>query len=266
MTSRILITGCSSGIGRALAAELAARGHEVIATARCADSLRDLDVSMRLELDVADEASVEAAAAAAGPVDVLVNNAGVGFWGAVEAASQQDIEQLFEANLFGPLRVLRAVLPAMRQRRSGAVVQISSAAAQRSSALLGHYAATKAALEAYSQALRIELTAFDIKVSIAVLGAVETSFGANRKTATAPAYADLSERFTSRIVANRRSAVSAGYVANKLADFIAEGIYPLRFDATPDAASLVAQRKAQSDEEWERAALEMLGSPAGRQA
>ena len=260
MGKRILITGCSSGIGRALALELSARGHEVVATARQPETLDDLDVAKRLKLDVTDEASVSAAVARARPIDVLVNNAGVGFWGPVEVASDAAVHALFETNVFGPLRVLRAVLPDMRARGEGAILQISSAAAQRSNALLGHYAATKAALEAHSLALRIELAPFGIKVSIAVLGGVETDFSQNRRHVTSPEYAALAERFRQRIVANRSCPSSPEQVARILADAVDAGDYPLRINATPDAASLVAQRRDQSDAEWERATLEALGA------
>jgi short-subunit dehydrogenase len=260
MGKRVLITGCSSGIGRALAVELGARGHDVIATARRLGSLEGLAVAKRLQLDVTDDASVANAVAKAGQIDVLVNNAGVGFWGPVEPVPGTAVQALFETNVFGPLRMLRAVLPGMRARGDGAIVQISSAAAQRSNALLGHYAATKAALEAHSHALRIELAPFGIKVSIVVLGAVETDFGQNRKYVTAPEYADLAERFTKRIVANRGSPASAEEVAVTLADAIDAGEYPLRIDATPDAALLIAQRRGLSDAEWERSTLEALGA------
>ena len=260
MGKRVLITGCSSGIGRALAVELGARGHDVIATARRLETLADLQVGKRLQLDVTDDASVAAAVARAGAIDVLVNNAGVGFWGPVEAASASAVQALFETNVFGPLRVLRAALPGMRARGGGAILQISSAAAQRSSALLGHYSATKAALEAHSLALRIELAPFGIKVSIVVLGAVETDFSQNRRHVAAPEYADLADRFTRRIVANRSAAASAQQVALALAEAIEAGDYPLRIDATPDAAALIAQRRGLSDTEWERSTLEALGA------
>lgn len=260
MGKRILITGCSSGIGRALAVELTARGYDAIATARRLESLDGLKVAQRLQLDVTDDASVSAAVAKAGQIDILVNNAGVGFWGPVEPVSGAAVQALFETNVFGPLRMLRAVLPDMRARGHGAIIQISSAAAQRSNALLGHYAATKAALEAHSLALRIELAPFGIKVSIVVLGAVETEFGENRTHVTTPEYAELAERFTSRIVANRGTPASAEEVAATLADAIDAGDYPLRIDATPDAAALIAQRRGLSDVEWERTTLEALGA------
>jgi len=198
MSQRILITGCSSGIGRALAAELANRGHEVIATTRLGEGLEDLGVAHRLALDVTSTASVEAAAHAIGPVDVVVNNAGVTIWGAVEAPGEAEVQRLFDTNVFGPLRVLRAILPAMREQGHGAIYQISSAAAKRSTALLGHYAASKAALDAYSEALRIELAPFGIAVCIVSLGPVESSFGVNRREFTPPPSAELTHRANAR--------------------------------------------------------------------
>jgi short-subunit dehydrogenase len=260
MKQRVLITGCSSGIGRALALTLAERGYKVIATARDVASLADLPVAARLQLDVTDDRSVNEAAAAAGDIDILVNNAGLGFWSPIESASGAAVQALFDTNVFGPLRMLRAVLPGMRARRRGTILQISSAAAQRSNALLGHYAASKAALEAHSQALRIELAPFGIKVSIVVLGAVESDFGDNRRHVVDEAYADLARRFTSRIVASRSAAASAESVARTLADALDRGDLPLRIDATPDAGQLVSQRRAQSDAEWEKATLDALGA------
>jgi short-subunit dehydrogenase len=167
---------------------------------------------------------------------------------------------LFETNVFGPLNMLRAALPGMRARGSGVVLQISSAAAQRSNALLGHYAATKAALEAHSQALRIELAQFGIQVSIVVLGAVESDFAQNRQQVVTPEYASITESFTSRIVANRSAPVSAASVAKVLADALDVGNLPLRINATPDAARLIAMRREVSDADWERQTLDSLAA------
>ncbi len=258
MARRVLITGCSSGIGRALARELSGRGWEVIATARRVQALADLPAALRLPLDVTDEDSVQRAVAAAGPLDVVVNNAGVGAWGPVEPASAAEVQAIFETNVFGPLRVIRAVLPQMRARQRGALYQISSAAARRSNALLGHYAGSKAALEAYSEALRIELAQFGIGVTIVVLGAVESAFAANRRHVSAAGYEDLTRRATLRIEANRRTPDAAEAVAARIADSIAGGAAPLRLDATADAAELIAQRRRLGDSEWERATLKGL--------
>ena len=117
--ARALITGCSTGIGRAAAVELTARGHQVVATARRPDSLAGLEVAERLALDVDDTASVQAAVAAAGSVDVLVNNAGWESAGPVEKADLDEVRAMFETNLLGAARMVQAVLPAMRERGVG---------------------------------------------------------------------------------------------------------------------------------------------------
>ena len=120
MGKRVLITGCSSGIGRALAVELGARGHDVIATARRLETLADLQVGKRLQLDVTDDASVAAAVARAGAIDVLVNNAGVGFWGPVEAASASAVQALFETNFLGRCPALQRTARTLLRDQGGA--------------------------------------------------------------------------------------------------------------------------------------------------
>jgi short-subunit dehydrogenase len=255
---RILITGCSSGIGRALAVELGDRGHHVIATARNVETIRDLPAAQHLALDVTLFASVQTAVAYAGEIDVLINNAGIGMWGPVEAASESEIRGIFETNVFGPLRMAHAVLPQMRARRTGAIYQISSAVAQRSNALLGHYAATKAALEAYSQAMRIELAGFGISVTNVILGAVETSFGANRRNPRMDDYGAVIDAMSKRIQANRREPATATEVAGVIANSIDAGNAPMRLNASADAETLVAERRAMDDAEWERNSLAFM--------
>ena len=117
--ARILITGASSGIGRATAIELASRGHDVVATARRPETLADLRVAARLQLDVTDQGSVDAAIAAAGSLDVLVSNAGETIRGSVEALPLSEFQRMMELNFLGSLRVTKAVLPAFRAKREG---------------------------------------------------------------------------------------------------------------------------------------------------
>ncbi|EWM18548.1 SDR family NAD(P)-dependent oxidoreductase [Kutzneria sp. 744] len=120
--SSVLITGASKGIGRAIAVELAGRGHRVVATARQPETLADLDVDQRLRLDVTDQDSVDRAVEAAGSIDVLVSNAGATLRAPLESVPLSEVEKLFQLNTFGALRVAQAVLPAMRRVRL-AVVQ-----------------------------------------------------------------------------------------------------------------------------------------------
>ena len=139
---RVLITGCSTGIGRATAVELTKRGHDVVATARKPETLDDLDVTMRLPLDVDDDRSVGEAVAAAGELDVLVNNAGFGVIGPVETVPIPEVKRMLETNYFGALRMIQAVVPQMRARGSRRGCQhLVGSGAGRSPAqrlLLGH--------------------------------------------------------------------------------------------------------------------------------
>ncbi|HEX4777668.1 MAG TPA: SDR family oxidoreductase, partial [Acidimicrobiia bacterium] len=161
---RILITGCSTGIGRASAVELTKRGHAVVATARRPETIEELDVDTRLTLDVVDDESVRAAVAAAGDLDVLVNNAGYGIVGPVERLPLDEVRRMIETNVFGAWRMIQAVVPGMRARGSGVVVNVSSLAGRVSSPLNGGYSGSKYALEAMSEALHYEVGHFGIRV------------------------------------------------------------------------------------------------------
>jgi NAD(P)-dependent dehydrogenase (short-subunit alcohol dehydrogenase family) len=180
MTSkRALITGCSTGIGRATAVELQARGYEVLATARRPETIEDLDVAGRITLDVDSDASVASAVAEAGPIDVLVNNAGFGVEGPIETVPLDEVRRMFETNVFGSARMIQAVLPGMRERGTGAIVNVTSTAGIAAPPLGGYYAATKFAMEAISEALKLEVGHFGIQVYAIEPGVIETSFGAN---------------------------------------------------------------------------------------
>ena len=180
MTSKTaFVTGCSSGIGRSTATELTKRGYEVTATARRRETLAGLDVASALVLDVDDDASVAAAVAAAGPVDVLVNNAGFGLEGAVEVVPLADVRRMFETNFFGAVRMIQAFLPSMRERGSGAIVNVTSVAGIAAGPLSGYYSASKFALEALSESLYLEVGHFGVRVIIVEPGGIETSFGTN---------------------------------------------------------------------------------------
>ncbi len=180
MTSkRALITGCSTGIGRATAVELQARGYEVVATARRPETIEDLDVAGRIALDVDSDASVASAVAEAGSIDVLVNNAGFGVEGSIETVPLDEVRRMFETNVFGSARMIQAVLPGMRERGAGTIVNVTSTAAIAAPPLGGYYAATKFAMEAISEALKLEVGHFGIRVFAIEPGVIETSFGSN---------------------------------------------------------------------------------------
>ncbi|HEX6448205.1 MAG TPA: SDR family oxidoreductase [Trebonia sp.] len=170
----VLITGASKGIGRATAAEFARRGHRVVATARDPRSLAGLDVDQQLPLDVTDPGSVAAAVREAGEVDVLVSNAGVIFYAAVEATPPERLAELFDLNTIGSLRVAQAVLPGMRERGSGRLLFMSSVAGRIVLPPGAAYQASKWALEALVESLAIEVAPFGLQAALLEPGTVSS--------------------------------------------------------------------------------------------
>lgn len=180
-----LITGCSTGLGRALAGSVIAAGHNAVVTARDAAAVADLteaapDRVLAVALDVTQPAQVAAAVQRArerfAHIDVLVNNAGYGYRAAVEEGDDAEVRALFETHFFGTVAMIKAVLPDMRARRRGAIVNISSIGAQLTPVGSGYYAAAKAAIEGMSGSLRGELAPLGISVTIVEPGAFRTDF------------------------------------------------------------------------------------------
>src|SRR3954452_16651655 len=184
----VLITGCSSGIGRATAEHLAQRGYTVYATARKLDAIRDLEARgcRLLALDVTDDdsmtAAVEAVEREQGAVGILVNNAGYSQSGAVESIPMDAVRKQFETNVFGLVRLCQLVLPGMRAQRWGRIVNISSVGGRLVFPGGGYYHATKYAVEAISDAMRFEVERLGVDVVIVEPGLIKTEFG---DTATA---------------------------------------------------------------------------------
>ncbi|MFE3108706.1 oxidoreductase [Kitasatospora indigofera] len=195
-----LITGASSGFGLALAEAALAAGDTVVAAVRRPEALKDLadghpDRVVPVALDVTDQARITAVVAEVllwyGRIDVLVNNAGRGLIGAVEENTDRELRDLMDLHFFGPAALTRAVLPAMRRQRSGAVVQVSSMGGRFSFAGVGAYSATKFALEGLSEALALEVAPFGVKVMIVEPGSFRTGFaggGALLESAAVDAY------------------------------------------------------------------------------
>jgi len=196
------ITGCSTGLGRSLALAVLARGDDAVVTARDVAKVEGLGdglpgTALPLALDVTDPAQVTAAVAAAtdrfGGVDVLVNNAGYGYRAAVEEGDEADVQRLFDTNFFGAVAMVKAVLPGMRARRSGAIVNLSSIGAWVRPAGSGYYAAAKAALEGLSGSLHRELAPLGISVTVVAPGGFRTDFAGRSLTQSAEAIADYAE-------------------------------------------------------------------------
>lgn len=199
MSKVVLITGCSTGIGRDLAEHLTQSGYVVVATARNVEALANLPAALKLPLDVTQTDSVHSAVARTlqqfGRIDVLINNAGYALPGALEEISEEQTQQIFEVNVFGALRMIRAVAPHMRQQRSGRVINVSSLAGRLSTPANGAYSATKFALEALSDALRLELAPFGIQVIVVEPGAIQTSFDHTAQLHALPVFSNPSSPY-----------------------------------------------------------------------
>ncbi len=180
MSKVVLITGCSTGIGRDLTARLSESGYAVVATARDPETMSSLKASLKLPLDVTQVDSVRSAVECTlrrfGRIDVLVNNAGYAIRGAIEETSERQVQEMLDANVFGVMRLIRAVVPSMREQKAGCIINVSSIAGKRSTPANGAYSASKFALEALSDALRLELAPFGIRVAVIEPGSIQTHF------------------------------------------------------------------------------------------
>ncbi|KUN25073.1 3-oxoacyl-ACP reductase [Streptomyces antibioticus] len=244
--ARVLITGASRGIGRGIAVALAGQGHEVIATARDVAALEDVPAALKLRLDVTDQASVDAALAASGRVDVLVSNAGTTVRAPVETVPLDAVRDLFELNTFGALRVAQGVLPQMRERGSGQLIFVSSVQGRFVIPLIGPYGASKHALEALAETIAIESGRFGISVHILEPPAVNSG-GAERSSS----YLDDDSPYRpllGKLGPFRGDPVSVEEVAEAVAATIRDGAKaPLRAGVGESGVRQLAARKAAPD-------------------
>ena len=260
-----VVTGTSSGIGLATSLELARRGHRVFAGMRNlakAGPLREAATSEGLpievvELDVTSQDSVErafAAARAQGPVDVLVNNAGVGGATPLEFVPEAEHRQIFETNYFGAIRCIQAVLPEMRERRAGAIVNITSMAGRIATPNQIPYSASKFALECAGEALAVELRRFGIRVMNVEPGVIMTSIFENASAATRydkhSPYKQIMRRNGKVFAAGFRAAAQPQLVAETVLAAITAPDYKLRWPVGSDALGFVAGRPKLSDEDF----------------
>jgi NAD(P)-dependent dehydrogenase (short-subunit alcohol dehydrogenase family) len=257
----VLITGCSTGIGRATAIEMTKRGFTVVATARRSETLDDLDVEHRLALDVTNDASVAAAVAAAGDVDVLVNNAGLSVGGPIEGVPLDEVRRLMDTNFFGAVRMIQAVLPQMRARGSGTIVNVSSVSGRVVSPHGGFYSASKFALEAVSEALHIEAGHFGIRTIIIEPGYFRTSIGDSsvRYGVDEPPYDELEtivQRMTDQI--GRAEAPGPEIVAAAIADAVESDGGSPRVPVGDDAAMILSTRASMDDATFEATMRQVL--------
>ena len=252
MTNRspvVLVTGVSSGIGRAIATAFAEKGFEVFGTSRNPRATEPVAGVELIQLDVTDDASVTAAVSTvvqrAGRIDILVNNAGAGVFGAAEETSVGQAQQLFETNFFGLVRLTREVLPYLRAQRSGRIINIGSVLGFLPSPYGSLYAASKHAVEGYSESLDHETREFGVRVSVVEPGYTNTSFEANATDADSPldSYEAVREHVKQVIAKAIRAGDDPAVVAQAVLKAATSRTPKLRYPAGPLARRLALLKK-----------------------
>ena len=258
----VLITGTSSGIGLATALAFGRAGHKVSATMRDpsrAPHLAQITAKENLPitisaLDVDSDASVNEGinriVKEGGPIDVLVNNAGIERTGSVEELSLADFRAVMETNYFGAIRCIQAVLPAMRERRSGCIINVASVAGRIANSPMAPYTASKFALEALSESLAQEMKPFNVRVAIVEPGIIDTPMARRVETAQTPSPYPQQRRFAAMFTASLKNSVPPSVVGQKVLEIVDSGTWQLRHPVGPDAVPFLEWRKGMSDEEW----------------
>ena len=258
---RVLVTGAARAIGRATVEVLAARGHDVVATARNPEMLAGLPAVQILELDVSADASVRAAVEAAGEIDAIVNNAGVPGSGPLETYPLESFRRVLEVNTFGPLRMAQAVAPQWREQGSGVLVNVSSVQGKVGTPMEGPYAASKHALEALSESLYFELGHFGIRVVIIEPGYIAPGMKHGDEHPVPALYADLEAQWsgTAGTLLGAGGRPGPELVGVAVADALEDPTTPLRVEVGDDAAMVLRLRRTLGDAEFEATMREALG-------
>ncbi|MFK3705731.1 SDR family oxidoreductase [Klebsiella sp. NPDC088457] len=238
----ILITGCSSGFGLETAKLFIEKGWDVIATMRTPrEGLLPVSRRLRLlELDVTSPASIARAVEAAGPIDVLVNNAGFGAPAPVELTAPETIHALFATNTIGTLAMVQAIVPQMRHRRAGVVINVTSTVTLKTLPIVGVYRASKAAVNAFTESLAVEMAPFGVRVHIVLPGrSLETRFGDNARPhlrgMEEPDYAPMLQQFVRSVQDDSAPVTHASDVAAAVWRAATDPSAPLRIPAGADA-------------------------------
>jgi NAD(P)-dependent dehydrogenase (short-subunit alcohol dehydrogenase family) len=258
MTKTILITGTSSGLGRATAKLFHAKGWNVVATMRAPQAERELTQMDRMavvRLDVQDPASIRAAIASGlgtfGRIDALVNNAGYGAYGPLEVTSSESIRRQFDVNVFGVLETTKALLPHFRARRSGTVVNVSSVGGRIAFPLGTLYHGTKFAVEGLSEALQYELQPMGIRVKLVEPGGIRTDFGGRSFDFSNDESIAEYQPLVQSVFSVFGPMLANGSAPEQIADVIyaatTDGTDRLRYEAGPDAQQLLARRRVADD-------------------
>jgi NAD(P)-dependent dehydrogenase (short-subunit alcohol dehydrogenase family) len=256
-----VVTGSNSGIGLATAVALARAGHTVVAAMRNLDrgaDIRKIAEGEKLpihlaRLDVDDDASVGDAfsgvVARHGPVDVLVNNAGVPGGGPVEETTIDEFRQVMETNFFGGLRCIKAVIPSMRERRKGTIVNITSIAGRLATAPMASYAASKWAFEALSEVLAQEVRAFNVRVAIVEPGVIATPIFSKAPPPPKHSFYPHGRRLRALFAAALANPVPPSVVGEVVRDIVDGDSWQLRYLVGPDTESRLKARQSKTDEQ-----------------
>lgn len=260
--SAALITGCSTGIGLATALAFGRAGHVVAATMRSPARAPELATIAAREslpitvfaMDVDSDASVTAAVRRIekdlGPIHVLVNNAGIERMGAVEELPLAEFRAVMETNYFGVIRCIQAVLPAMRARRKGCIINVASVAGHVAVSPMASYTASKYALEALSECLAQEVKPYDIRVAIVEPGIIDTAMSRHITVLPAPSPYPQQRRVAALFSAALKQPAPPSLVAEKILEIATTGTWQLRHPVGPDAAFFLGWRTGMRDEEW----------------
>lgn len=243
--STVLITGCSSGFGLETARFFLDKGWHVVATMRTPrENLLPRSERLRLlPLDVTDADSIGRCVEEAGPIDALVNNAGVGLLAPLEGTTLSSIRSVFETNTFGTMAMTQAVLPQFRQRRMGVVVNVTSSVTLKSLPLLSAYTSSKAAVNAFTESLALELEPFNVRARLVLPGrAPSTSFGDNARQLMAGSAHEAYADFTQQVFAGLRDTTTPVTYAQDVAEAVWRAVIdptaPMRLPAGADAVAL----------------------------
>jgi len=245
----ILITGCSSGFGLEIAKHFLERNWKVVATMRVPDeTVLPRSENLRiLPLDVTDPDSIRAAVEQAGTVDALVNNAGIGFLNSLEGTPMDRVREIFETNTFGTMAVTQALLPQFRERRSGVIVNVTSSVTLKPLLLLSIYTASKAAVNAFTESLALELQPFGVRACLVLPGqAPETRFGDNargRMLGIPDEYAEMARQVFTRWAESTETKTRSKDVAEAVWTVVTEPDAPTTLPAGADAIAWAEARK-----------------------
>ncbi|MFC5625864.1 SDR family oxidoreductase [Algoriphagus winogradskyi] len=258
---KVLVTGSNRGIGLEIALAFGRAGYQVFATMRTPSKATTLSETIKAEelpismhkmnvnSDISVKAIMDEILLEDGPIDILVNNAGIGLNGSIEEMPLSEFKGVFETNVFGAVRCIKAVIPAMREQKSGCIINITSVSGRLTSSPLGCYSASKFALEAISEALAQEVKPFNIRVGIVEPGIIDTDMAHEIRGASSSIY-PTSKRMADLFHASLKNPTSAALVAEKILEFAESDSWYLRHPVGPDALPYIQWRQSMTDEEW----------------